>query len=105
MDQNNKQIEIENGYLIRFKKPFMFENTVYTEIDLSGLEDLTGKDLKEAEKQFNASGQIAPVNEISMGYACVIAAMATKQPVNFFEDLPAHEAVKVKTVVMNFFYN
>jgi hypothetical protein len=91
-------------YSIKFKKPYSFEGAEFTEVDLSGLESLTAKDLMEADKQFTATGQVAAVNEMSLGYACIIAARVSKKPVEFFENLPAQEAIKVKNTVSSFFY-
>lgn len=94
-----------NDYLIKFNKPYEFEGKEYTEVDLSGLENLKARDLSEAEKIFVSSGNVAVVNEMSVGYACIIASKATKLPIEFFEQLPAKESVKVKNVVTGFFYN
>ena len=93
----------KNEYIIKLEKPYTFEGTEYNEIDLSGLEKLTVKDLVEAEKQFTASGQAAAVAEMSIGYAAIVAVMVTKKPVEFFNGLPAKEGVKVKTMVSSFF--
>jgi hypothetical protein len=93
-----------NEYLVEFKNPYVFEDKEYSQIDLSGLESLTAKDLIDAEKQFAASGQVAAINEMNIGYACIVAAKASKQPVEFFEKLPANEAIKVKNAVTGFFY-
>ncbi len=93
-----------NEHLIEFKNPYLFEEKEYTQIDLSGLESLTAKDLIDAEKQFAAGGQVAAINEMSIGYICIVAAKASKQPVEFFDKLPANEAIKVKNAVTSFFY-
>lgn len=93
-----------NQYLIEFRNPYSFEGKEYTQIDLIGLESLTAKDLIDAEKQFAASGQVAAINEMNIGYACIVAAKASQQPVEFFEKLPANEAIKVKNAVTGFFY-
>lgn len=95
---------ITNQYLIEFKKPYRFEEKEYIQVDLSGLDGLTAKDLIDAEKQFAASGQVAAINEMNIGYVCIVAAKASKQPVEFFEKLPANEAIKVKNAVTGFFY-
>lgn len=42
--------------------------------------------------------------EMSLEYACIIAAKATKLPVEFFKGLHPKEAVKVKNRVTAFFY-
>ena len=40
----------ESDTLIKFSKPYVFENQTYTEIDLAGLENLTARDMIDAEK-------------------------------------------------------
>lgn len=92
-------------YLVKFKKPYKYEGNEYTEVDLSGLETLTAKDLADADRQFITSGQVATVNEMSIGYACIIAAKVTGKPVEFFENLPASDGIAIKNVVTSFFYN
>lgn len=87
---------------IIFKKSYNFEGKEYKEVDLSGIENLSTKDLIEADKQFNLSGQMAMMNEMTTGYSCIIAAKGTKMPVEFFENLPAGEGLKVKNKVMGF---
>lgn len=88
-----------------FSKPYIFESKEYTEVDLSGLENLLTKDLVQADTMFTMSGQVAAMNEMSIGYACIVASIATKLPVEFFERLPGKEGIKVKNVIANFFYN
>lgn len=95
----------KNEFIVKFKKPYKFEMQEYNEIDLSGLQKLTTQDLVDAERQFTATGQAAPVAEMSIGYASIVAAMATKKPVEFFSGLPAPEGIKIKNVVTSFFYN
>ena len=95
---------MESEYLIQFKKPFIFEGKEYFDLDLSGLDSMTAKDLIDAERQFAAKGQVAAINEMNMEYICIVAAKASKLPVEFFERLPANEAIKIKNMVTGFFY-
>jgi len=91
---------------IVFQKPFKFEEKEYTEVDLSGLENLTTRDLVDTEKMYASYGQNnSPVKEMSVGYACIIASKATNLPIEFFEYLPANEGIQVKNEVVSFFYN
>ena len=96
--------EEENKYLIKFRKPFLFEDETYTEIDLSGLEDLSARDMIQAQRTMERSGSINVLPEMSLEYACIFASKATKMPVEFFQALPPKEAIKVKNKVTNFFY-
>ncbi len=99
-----KETEEENKYLIKFRRPFIWEDNTYTEIDMSGLEDLSAKDMIAAQRTMEKSGSINVLPEMSLEYACIFASKATKMPVEFFQALPPKEAIKVKNKVTNFFY-
>lgn len=94
----------ENKYIIKFRRPFIFEDETYKEIDLSGLEDLSARDMIQAQRTMERSGSINVLPEMSLEYACIFASKATKMPVEFFQSLPPKEAIKVKNKVTNFFY-
>lgn len=102
--QETTELEEENKYLIKFRKPFVWEDNTYTEIDMSGLEDLSAKDMIAAQRTMEKSGSINVLPEMSLEYACIFASKATKMPVEFFQALPPKEAIKVKNKVTNFFY-
>ena len=91
-----------NDMKVIFQKPFNFEGKEYKEVDLSNIENLATKDLIEADKIFNNTGQVALMNEMATGYTCIIASKATELPIEFFENLPAREGLKVKNKVMGF---
>lgn len=95
----------ENKYLIKFNRPYKFEGTDYNEVDLSGIEKLSTKDLAEADKTFLGTGQLAIMNEMSTGYVCILASIIAKKPIEFFEGLPAKEGIKVKAIIGNFLFN
>ncbi len=94
----------ENKYIIKLRKPFVFEDETYVEIDLSGLEDMSARDMIQAQRTMERSGSINVLPEMSMEYACIFAGRATGLPVEFFQSLPPKEAIKVKNKVTNFFY-
>ena len=75
--------EEENKYLIKFRKPFVWEDNTYTEIDMSGLEDLSAKDMIAAQRTMEKSGSINVLPEMSLEYACIFASKATKMPVEY----------------------
>ena len=91
-----------NDMKVIFQKPFNFEGKEYKEVDLSNIENLATKDLIEADKIFNNTGQVALMNEMATGYTCIIASKATELPIEFFENLPAREGLKVKNKGMGF---
>lgn len=103
---DSEENEDELNMVIKFKKPYTFERKEYTEIDLSGMDDLTGADMIAVNKimKRTGSGGIDVMPEVSVEYACYFAARATKQPVEFFMNLPPRELMKVKNRVMGFLF-
>lgn len=100
-----KEVNEEESLLIKFSKPFRFEGKEYTEIDLSGLEDISAADMIAVNKLMSRGGSgIDVMPEVSLEYALNLAARATKQPVEFFIALPAKEALKIKNRVMGFLF-
>lgn len=102
LDTNGEVIENEN--VIKFNKPYNFEGTIYEKVDLSGLDELTASDMIKVNKIMEKSGSISFLPEMTMEYACHIASIATKLPLEFFTHLHPKEAVKVKNRVTSFFY-
>lgn len=97
----------EVSMVITFKKPYKFEGKEYTEIDLSGLDDLQASDMIAVNKYMqrtSGGGSIDVMPEVSMEYACVFASKAAKLPIEFFTGLPPREAMKVKNRVMGFLF-
>ena len=95
----------EESLIIKFKKPYKFEGKEYESIDLSGLEDLTAEDMVALEKQYDRKTPgLNFMSELKVEYAMMMAARAARQPVEFFEQLPAKEAVKVKNRIMGFLF-
>lgn len=94
----------ETSTLIKLKKPYVFEGQTYESIDLGGLDNLTGEDMIAANNIMNKSGSFSAMPEMSLEYSFIIAARATKLPIEFFKGLHPKDAIKVKNRVTNFFY-
>lgn len=109
--ENTASVDVEateeESMVIKFKKPYLFEKKEYTELDLSGLDDMTGADMiavNKIMKRLSPGGGIDVMPEVSMEYACVFASKATKLPIEFFTGLPPREAMKVKNRVVGFLF-
>lgn len=90
---------------VEFSKPYVFEDDTYRGLDMSCLEELTTDDLTEIEKKFYKQG-IASFNpENTATYAKIVAWKATGLPIEFFNQLPIKDMMKIKSRVVNFFYN
>lgn len=92
--------------VIKFKVPYKFEHKEYTEIDLSGLENITATDMIAVNRHMDrtSGGGLNVMPEVSLEYACVLASKATQMPVEFFLGMPPKQAMKVKNRVMGFLF-
>lgn len=97
--------EDESSPLVKFSKAYHFEGKDYTEVDLSGMDDLSAEDMIAADRYLTRSGSFSVMPEMTLEYACFIAARAAKQPIEFFRGLPPKDALKVKNRVTSFFYS
>lgn len=104
VSEQTEDIE-EGNMIVKFKKPYHFEGKEYTELDLSGMEDMTGADMIAVNKIMQrTSAGIDVMPEVSVEYAFYFTARAAKLPVEFFTSLPPKEAIKVKNCVMGFLF-
>jgi hypothetical protein len=105
VSENEKAENEEESMVIVFKKPYVFERVEYKEIDLSCMEDLQASDMIAVNKLMKrTSAGIDVMPEMSLEYACNIAAKATQKPIEFFLQLPPREAMRVKNKVLGFLF-
>ena len=92
--------------VLRFGKPYKFGGQEYTEVDLSGLEDVTAGVLENVGKiaAKKNPGTNPALQEMSLTVCTYLAQRVAKLPLEFFTGLPAKEAIKLKTLVTNFLY-
>ena len=100
------EVVIDGPLLITLSKEYEFEGEKIREIDLSGLEDVTAKDMMRANRTLvktgGGTGDLVP--EITLPYALVIAEQCTKYPIEFYERLNPRDAMKVRTTVVSFMF-
>ena len=85
----------------KFSSSVSFEGTEYTELDLN-LDALKGIDISEAKREWAAAGNFSPVPSTDMDFCAIVAARASKQPLEMIMDLPAKEYTKLCQAVSNF---
>ena len=90
---------------VKFSKPYRFEDETYEGIDMSCLDNLNSRDLGDIEKKFYKQGVASFNPENTATYAKIVAQRATGLPIEFFEQLPIKDMLKIKSRVVNFFYN
>ena len=96
--------EEEDTLKLTFKKPVKWEDHEYKEIDLSGLDNLTGRQLSEIYKEFGKLGVVAAVPTQNPDFAAIAASKATGMPVEFFRDLPGKELFKLTNIIFAYFF-
>lgn len=92
--------------VLRFAKPYKFGGMEYTEVDLSGLEDVTAGVLENVGKIVAKKnhGMNPALQEMTLTFCTYLAQRVAKLPLEFFTGLPAKEAIKLKALVTNFLY-
>ena len=80
----------EERRVVDLGKPYNFEGTEYTEIDLSGLDKLTVKDAIDIQRQLFNEREVAAamLTETTTAFARAVAAKATELPIEFFKLMP-----------------
>ena len=102
--QANQTLGDRKSITVVFSKPYKFEGKEYTELDLSGLEDITAENMIAADKYLVANSVMAVQPEANMLYTLFIASSVTGLPIEFFRALSPKDAIKIKNRVTVFFY-
>ena len=102
--ENVEVVNAEHEMVIKLVNPYEFEGTTYTEIDLTSLENIKGKDMIAIQKEVDKAGGFSIIPEMSTQYALLAAARMTGLPIEFFENLDARAVLVVKNRVIGFFY-
>lgn len=92
--------------VLRFAKPYKFGGIEYTEVDLSGLEDVTAGTLESVGKIVAKKnpGMNPALQEMSLTFCIYLAQRVAKLPLEFFTGLPSKEGIKLKAMITNFLY-
>lgn len=89
--------------VIALKRPFVFEGKEINEIDLNGLEKLTGSSIRKIDKIFRSKGgSIHLTKEVDSTYIQLVAMEATGLPQEFFDALNIKDITALEIVVRNF---
>ena len=98
---------VGESLVLKLSKPYVFEGRTYEELDLSGLENATAGDLAQASKITSKKhrGLNPATLEMATEYAATIGHLMTKLPLEFFERMPAKDAIALKGLVVGFLFN
>lgn len=84
-----------------FNKPYEFEGKTYNFVEFD-LTTLKGSDISQAKKLFVAGGNYSPLPATDPDFCALILARITKQPVEFFTEMPARDYCALTQRVSNF---
>ena len=99
-----EETDITPDTVVKFSRSYSFEGKSYSEVDLAGMDDLTAKDMIEAEKYLFKTGTVSALPDQTIGYICFIASRISDQPIEFFMGLSPRDMNRVKNKVTGFFY-
>ena len=99
-----EEADITPDTVVKFTRSYSFEGKSYSEVDLAGMDDLTAKDMMEAEKYLFKTGTVSALPDQAVGYVCFIASKISDQPIEFFMGLSPRDMNRVKNKVTGFFY-
>ena len=98
-----KAPEADNN-ILKLSRTYRFEDQDISELDLSGLEDLTVDDMIRANKALSSSGTFSVLPETDLQYTITLAVKVTGLPVEFFKQLKPRDGIKVKNRVTSFLF-
>lgn len=89
--------------IFKLKKSVVFEGNEYTQIDLSGLEELSGEEYGSLCKQAENLDGVDMIPEKSLTFAYLAAAKVTGLPYDLFKKLSAKDTCRLRYAVSSFF--
>lgn len=91
----------ERANIVTLKRPYKFEGTEYTEIDMGGLDRLTIQDAIDAQRDLFGGEEVAAsvLCETTTAFAMEIARKATGLPIEFFKKMPMGAGRRIKRAV------
>ena len=90
---------------VQFSKPYRFEGESYSELDLTKLNELKGRDLQNLYKRFVQKTGLNISNPgLAPEYAFEVANLVTGKPIEFFYQMPLKDSTKVQNTIVNFLY-
>lgn len=98
------ELEAMDKLMLKLRKPYEFEGEIINEVDLSGLNNITSKDMIAVNKRIERGGTINVLPEMTLEYAVLMASRVTGRPVEFFEGFPPQDGMMLKNMVTNFLF-
>lgn len=84
-----------------FNPPYVFEGDTFEKIECD-LDSLKGSDIAAVKRQFAQMGNFAAVPSADSEFCALILARLCKQPLEFFNEMPARDYCALTQEVSNF---
>ena len=99
-----KDVEVDkSSFIIKLSHPYKYDDGEVSELDMSGIEDLTGRDIKKAQSIMTRHGNVTTVLETNVEFLQLMAAAAAHIEVEFIEGLNVKDTTRVKNWVSGYF--
>ncbi len=95
-------VDVQEYMKVTLSKPYRLDGKEIREIDMNGLEDLTGGDMIAINRMMKKRGNVDASPEFTLEFAFFAAMQATGLPLEFFYGLSMKDSIKVKMRV-NYF--
>jgi len=93
----------EPSITYQFHKPYIFEGTEYTEIDLSGVTKFNTRDSEWLDRMMKKTGHSSTNKWHETTYLKLIAQRATGYPVEFFNYMPMKDFIEIGARIQAYF--
>ena len=104
VELNPAEAQEADSNILKLSRTYRFEDQEISELDFSGLEDLTVADMMKANKTLSSSGNFSVLPENDLQYTITLAVQVTGLPVEFFRQLKPRDGIKVKNRVTSFLF-
>lgn len=102
LDENKENIE--NVLKMTLSQPYKYDGEEIKELDLSGLLDLTARDLVEIDREMMRRGFSGARNELTRQYAMLVAAKIANKPYDYCDRMNARDSIRLKEYLVTFLY-
>lgn len=102
--QDGVSVTVDEDKIIELTRTYDFEGQKISQLDFSGLEDITAANMIKANRIATATGNSSILPEQDLYHTLLIGADVTGLPIEFFKQLRPRDAIKVKNMVTTFFY-
>lgn len=100
----DEEQKLKDMMTFKLNDPFKYDGEEITEINLSGILELTARDLVDIDREMLMKGFSGSRLEMTRQYAMLVAAKCNHKPYDFCDRMGARDSIRLKEYVVTFFY-